>query len=116
MIVLRYFDIVLVVAAAPILLLIGVPAVGYLGGAAAWIALRFVGAVVDRRALALADQRAMLSLKLGYLIGRLFLLALAVIAVRSADGRDAGLTALMVIVAAFTSQLVTSIADRPGSR
>ena len=40
---LRFFDVALVVVAAPIMLLIGVPAAGYLIGAGAWIALRAVG-------------------------------------------------------------------------
>ena len=44
---LAYLDVVLLVVAAPIMLLIGVPAVGYLVGAGVWIALRAVG-VVDR--------------------------------------------------------------------
>lgn len=115
MIVLRYFDIVLIVAALPIMLLIGVPPVGYLAATAAWIALRLLGAVVERRAVA-GDPRVAISLRLGYLVGRLFALAITVIVVRNASGQHAGLTALLVIVAAFTTQLVTSIADRPGAR
>src|SRR5436305_8361246 len=51
----RYLDVVLLVLAAPIMLLIGVPAVGYLVGAAAWIALRAVGEGVDRAAAASTD-------------------------------------------------------------
>ncbi len=39
---LRYFDVALVLVAAPILLLIGVSALGYLVGAGAWIALRAI--------------------------------------------------------------------------
>ena len=35
--ILRFFDVVLIVVAAPIMLLIGVPAAGYLIGAGAWI-------------------------------------------------------------------------------
>ena len=45
---------------------------------------------------------------MGYMLGRLFLLALAVILVRKSDGQDAGLTALAVIVVAFTVQLVSA--------
>ena len=50
MAVLRYFDVVLLVLAAPIMLLIGVPAGGYLIGAGAWIVLRAVGVGVERYA------------------------------------------------------------------
>jgi len=113
---LRYIDVVLVVVAAPILLLIGVPAVGYLVGAGAWILLRAVGVGVDRYAAAIGEQSRELTLRLSYLLGRLFLLALTIILVRKDAGRDDGLTALVVIVFAFTMQLAASIATRPRKR
>ena len=112
---LAYLDVVLVVVAAPIMLLIGVPAVGYLVGAGAWIALRAVGVVIDRVIPSLHDPKAEITLRLAYLLGRLFLLAIAVILVRNGAGRDDGLTALLVIVFAFTTQLVTSFLTRPRS-
>jgi hypothetical protein len=112
---LRYIDVVLVVLAAPIMLLIGVPADGYGIGAGAWIALRAVGVAVDRYAGSL-DQRREVPLRLAYLLGRLFALALTIILVRRGEGRDAGLTALVVIVFAYTVSLVASFTDRPRSR
>ena len=110
---LAYLDVVLLVVAAPIMLLIGVPAVGYLVGAGAWILLRVVGIGVDRLAASIGDPNREITLRLAYLIGRLFLLAIAVILVRNGSGRDDGLTALLVIVFAFTTQLVTSFLTRP---
>ncbi|HSC04467.1 MAG TPA: hypothetical protein VLC49_14150 [Solirubrobacteraceae bacterium] len=110
-----YLDVVVLVVAAPIMLLIGVPAVGYLVGAGAWIALRAVGIAVERAAAAAGDPRREASLRLAYLLGRLFLLAIAVILVRNGAGRDDGLTALLVIVFAFTVQLVLSVLNRPRS-
>jgi hypothetical protein len=113
---LRYLDVVLLVVAAPILLLIGVPAAGYGAGAGAWIVLRAAGVGVDRAAATFSDQGRELSLRLGYLLGRLFLLALTVILVRRGSGRDAGLAALLVIVFAYTMQLGISVVTRPRSR
>ena len=110
---LSYLDVLVLVVAAPIMLLIGVPAVGYLVGAGAWIVLRAAGIAVDRGAAAAGDPRREVSLRLGYLLGRLFLLAIAVILVRNGSGRDAGLTALLVIVFAFTMQLILSFLNRP---
>ena len=49
-------------------------------------------------------------------MGRLFLLAIVVIVVRNGSGRDDGLTALVVIVFAFTTQLILSFLTRPGAR
>jgi hypothetical protein len=114
--VLSYLDIVVVVVAAPILLLIGVPALGYGVGAGTWIALRALGVVVDHYAARMSDKQAEVVLRLGYLMGRLFVLALAVILVRRGAGRDDGLTALLVIVFAFTLQLVLTFLSRPRSR
>jgi len=113
---LRYIDVVLVVLAAPIMLLIGVSATGYLAGAAAWIVLRVVGVGVERFAATSADQRLQLTVRLSYMLGRLFALALTIILVRKGSGKDAGLAALVVIVFAFTIQLATSAIARPRTR
>jgi len=113
---LAYLDVVILVVAAPIMLLIGVPAVGYLVGAGAWIVLRAIGVGIERVVPSLRDPRGEVTLRLAYLLGRLFTLAIAVILVRNAAGRDDGLTALLVIVFAFTAQLVLSFMTRPRSR
>jgi hypothetical protein len=114
--VLRYLDIVLVVLAAPIMLLIGVSPAGYLIGAGVWIALRAIGIAVEHYAAITAEASRQIGIRLGYMLGRLFLLAIAVILVRKSDGQDAGLAALAVIVAAFTIQLAGSAVGRPRTR
>ena len=113
--ILAYLDVVVVAVATPIMLLIGVSAAGYLAGAGVWVALRAAGVGVDRVAASLEDPRAEITIRLAYLLGRLFLLAIAVILVRDGSGRDAGLTALLVIVFAFTMQLLLSFLTRPRS-
>ncbi len=112
---LRYFDVVLVVAAAPIMLLIGVSATGYGAGAGVWILLRAAGEVVERVAVK-APPNQQISIRLGFLIGRLFALAITVILVRKASGQDAGLTALLVIVFAYTVSMFLSVVNRPRSK
>ena len=113
---LRYFDVVLVIVAAPILLLIGVSPAGYAIGAGAWIVLRAVGVAVDRSATEIKDLGRATGIRLGYMLGRLFALALAVVLARKAYGQGAGLTALALVVAAFTVQLVVSAVTRPRMR
>ena len=113
---LAYFDVLVLVVAAPIMLLIGVPAVGYLVGAGVWILLRALGVLVERIIADIDDPRREVTLRLAYLMGRLFILAIAVILVRNAAGRDDGLTALAVIVFAFTTQLVITFATRSRAR
>jgi hypothetical protein len=110
---LRYFDVVVIVVAAPIMIAIGVSSAGYAIGAGAWIVLRAVGEVLERNKALHADPRIDVSVRLGYMLSRLFLLAVAVILARSAAGRDAGLAALAVIVVAFTIQLAISAINRP---
>jgi len=112
--VLRYFDVVLIVVAAPIMLLIGVPALGYALGAGPWIALRAVGVGVERAALSVHPNK-MIGIRMAYMMGRLFLLALAVILARQSGSQGDGLAALVVIVVAFTVQLGISAATRPRS-
>ena len=114
--ILRYFDVALVILAAPIMLLIGVPALGYGIGAGAWLALRAVGVAVERAAEGARDPRTQIGLRLGYMLGRLFALALAVVLARQSGNRHDGLTALVVVAVAFTVQLATSALTRVGSR
>jgi hypothetical protein len=109
----RFLDVALLVLAAPIVLLVGVSTSGYLIAAGAWIALRGVGVLIDRGAGVVPEPGRELGLRLGFMLGRLFLLALTIILVRKGEGRDAGLTALLVIVFAFTVQLGTSAVTRP---
>jgi hypothetical protein len=116
MTVLRYIDVVLIVAFAPIMLLIGVPAVGYGVGVGAWIVLRAVGIGVERYARTLSVNNRELTLRLAYPMVRIFALALAVILVRNAAGKDDGIATLAVVVFAFTIHLGVSFADRPGVR
>jgi hypothetical protein len=111
-----YFDVILVVVAAPILLLIGVSADGYGLGGGAWIVLRLLGVALERALAATTEPRTQISLRMGYMLGRLFLLALAVIVARQVGGQNGGLTALAVVVIAFTAQLATSALNRPRSR
>jgi hypothetical protein len=116
MVMLRYFDVVLLVLATPIVLLIGVSATGYCIAAAAWIVLRAIGVVAERGASAAPQQSQQIGLRLGYMLLRLFALALTIILIRRGAGRDAGLAALLVIVFAFTMQLGISAITRPRSR
>jgi hypothetical protein len=113
---LRYFDVAVLVIATPIMLLIGVPAGGYLLGAGAWIVLRAIGVGVEHAATSASQPTEQVGLRLAYMLGRLFLLALAVIVARQAFGRDAGITALAVVVFAFTVQLAMSAFSHGRSR
>jgi hypothetical protein len=113
---LRYLDVVLVVVAAPIMIAIGVSAPGYAIAGAAWIVLRAVGEVLERNQALHANFRTEVNVRLVFMLSRLFLLAIAVIIARSQEGRDAGLTALVVVAVAFTVQLAVSATSGIGRK
>jgi hypothetical protein len=110
---LSYFDLLVLVVAAPIMLLLGVPAAGYGIGAGVWIGLRAIGVGVERYAASTTEMNRQVAVRMGYMLGRLFTLAIAVILVRKSDGQNAGLACLAVVVFAFTVQLATSALTRP---
>jgi hypothetical protein len=116
MVLLRYLDVVLVVLAAPFVVLMDLPVLGYCVGAAAWIANRAAGVLVERHARGRADVRAAVGINLGALIVRSWLVGLTILAVGLAGEREDGLTAAVLLLAAFTLYFVTSLLLRPLER
>jgi hypothetical protein len=113
---LRYLDVALVLLAAPFVVLMGAPVLGYAVGTAAWLVHRALGALLERRARAKRDVRAALGLNLGGVIARTWLVGLTILAVGLAAEREDGLTAAIVLLAAFTVYFVTSLLLRPHER
>jgi hypothetical protein len=114
---LRYIDVVLMAVAAPILLLIGVSAVGYGVAAGVWVGLRVIEIGVNRYAAALGDQkRELITKQLAFPLVRIFVLALTVILLRREAGQGAGLTALVLLVVLFTIRFAIAFAERPRAR
>ena len=112
----RWLDVVLVVLAAPFVILTGLPVLGYVVGALAWVANRTIGTLVERRASASQDVRKAVGLNLAALIARTWLVGLTILAVGLAGDREDGLTAAIVLLAAFTLYFVTSLLLRPLER
>jgi hypothetical protein len=105
----RWLDVVLVVLAAPFVVLMDLPVLGYAAGALAWIANRAIGAAVERYAGGQQDVRRAVGLNLGALIARTWLVGLTILAVGLAGQREDGLTAAVLLLAAFTLYFVTSL-------
>ena len=113
---LRWIDVILVVAVAPFVLLTGVPALGYVVGAGAWIATRLLATLVERRAAASDNPKTVAGLMLFTGLGRAWLLGLSILVVGLAGSREDGLTAAIVVAAAFTLYLALGIAMGPKRR
>src|SRR6185503_8313496 len=76
----RWLDVILVILAAPFVVLMGLPVLGYTVGALAWIANRGIGVWVERIAARQGDVRRAVGLNLGALIARSWLVGLSILA------------------------------------
>jgi hypothetical protein len=114
MVVPRYLDVVLVAIGAVPALALGAPEFGYLVGAGAWILQRIISAA-DRRLLSdkATNLRRQLSLNLFEPFVRIWLLAGAIVLAGVAGHRADGLTAAMVIFAAYSIAFVIRLLSGP---
>jgi hypothetical protein len=109
----RYLDCLVVVAFLPFALIAGLPALGVLVGAAAWLLQRALGTVIDARAAAAPDARSATGITFVGVMGRPFLLALTILAVGLLGEKRDGLAAAILVLVAFTVYLILSIVIRP---
>jgi hypothetical protein len=110
----RYADLALLAVALPAFLLAGWPLLGYVVAAAAWLAQRTIQIAALRRVTNAAergDRRAALGTMAGATLGRVWLIALAVLLVGLAE-REAGLAAALLSAALFTVYLGTQFVTR----
>jgi hypothetical protein len=112
----RYLDMLLIVLAAPFVILTGAPLLGFLAGGLAWIATRVIGVAVERYARSRKDPRAVAGLNLAMLMGRAWVLGLTILVVGLTGTRQDGLTAALLALAVFTVYFITSLVLRPLER
>ena len=111
----RYLDIVLLVLAAPIVILMDGPILGYSVGVGVWILQRIGEAWLDAAGQR-GDAKRAVGLKFASMIGRTWLVAVAILAVGLAGEREDGFTAAVVCLAAYTVHLATALILRPLER
>lgn len=101
---LKYVDLLVLIAALAIFLLGGLPMLGFAVGAAAWLAQRGIQLVATRRAnaeLAAGNRQRAMATVATTSLGRVWLMATAVLLVGLAE-REAGLAAALLVVVLFT--------------
>ena len=111
---LRYGDLVLLALALPAFLIAGWPMLGYVVAAAAWLAQRGIQALAARRvrsSIASGERRAAFGIMGATMLGRVWLIALAVLIVGLVE-REAGLAAALLSAALFTLYFGTQVLDR----
>lgn len=105
---LRYGDLALLAAALPLFVIAGWPLLGYAVAAAAWIAQRVIEWAANRRAAAAMAQRQRRT-ALGVIgaatLGRVWLVALAVLLVGLLGARQDGLAAALLSAVLMTAHL-----------
>jgi hypothetical protein len=112
----RYLDAVLVVLAAPFVVLLGAPVLGYAVGGGAWIVQRAAAVAIERRAARSDNVKTALGLNMASLVVRAWLIGLTILAVGLIAEREDGLTAGVTVLAAFTVYFATSLIIRPLER
>src|SRR6188508_1079036 len=108
---LRQLDLLVLALALPVFLLAGLPMLGYAVAAGAWLAARGIELLIDRRvasALERGERRTAMGATAFSKLGRVWLLALAVLLTGLAD-RDAGLAAAVLCAVLFTIHLGTDV-------
>ena len=111
----RYADVLLVLLAAPFVILMGGPMLGYVVGAVAWIATRILGVLVERYARG-RNAKQQVGLNFAALMGRAWILGITILVVGLAGDREDGLMAALLALVAFTVYLATSLILRPTER
>jgi hypothetical protein len=105
----RYADVLLVILAAPFVILMGGPLLGYLVGGGVWILTRILSAYIERAAKG-RSAKAQVGLNFGVLMGRAWILGITILVVGLAGEREDGLMAALVALVAFTVYLATTLA------
>jgi hypothetical protein len=105
---LRYIDVGLVVATAPFVALAGLPMIGYLFAGLAWVVTRLGAEWLDRRADT-DDVRQRVGYHVAGMMARVWIVVLAIVAARLVGGRDDGVMAAALVLAAFTVYFATQL-------
>jgi len=100
----KYVDLLLLAVALAVFLLGGLPLLGYAVGAVAWLAQRGIQAVAAKRSqeeLKAGNRQKAMGIVAATTLGRVWLMATAVLLVGLAE-REAGLSAAVLVLVLFT--------------
>jgi hypothetical protein len=112
----RQLDLVLLALALPIFLIFDLPLLGYVVAAGAWVAQRLLQRFAVRRAAGASERRTALGLIAAATLGRVWLLALAILLVGVLADEDAGLAAAVLAAALVTVYLAGEAATQLSAR
>ena len=109
----RYIDVVLLVLAAPFVIALGAPVLGFAVGAGAWLLQRVIAVAVEARVKRMPDFRRGVALGLASSLARAWGVGIAILLVGLLAEREDGLTAGITVLAAYTVYFALSLVLRP---
>ena len=116
--VLRNIDLLVLALALPLFIALGAPISGYIAAGGAWVLGRAVKHVAEskrERAFADNDRNTALGLTAASMLGRLWIVAAAILVVGLVDEREAGLAAALLAAALVTASLIAETVGHMGS-
>jgi hypothetical protein len=113
--VLKHVDLLLLVLALPVFLLAGFPIGGYITGAIAWLLQKGIKEYSERKARETDDPRRMVGITAGSMIGRGWLVAIAIFVGFFVSGQDdhVGLGAAVLVIVLFSAYFAATMIVRP---
>jgi hypothetical protein len=87
---------------------------GYVLGTCAWLLTRAGTAYAYGRARSIGDPKLRAGLQVGGMMGRIWIVAVAVVVAKFAGGKADGIMAACLVLAAFTVYFVMSFVTREG--
>ena len=109
----RNVDLIFLALALGVFLALGLPILGWVTGAGAWVLQRLLRDFLTRRARKADDPREMVGYLAGSMIARGWLCALIIFGIGIATEDDVGLSAAVLFVLTFTFYLSVSMITRP---
>ena len=109
----RNVDLIFLALVLPLFLLTGLPLLGWVAAAGAWVLQRLLRDFLASRARKAEDPRSIVGYMTGSLIGRGWLCALIIFGVGFATDDDVGLSAAVLFIATFTIYLTITMITRP---
>jgi len=110
--ILRNVDLLVLALALPVWVALGLPALGWIAAAGAWILSRVLQSFAERRAADSGKRQAALGARAAMLVGRLYLVGLAVLGAGVAD-RESGLSAAFLSLIVFTVYFMSLLIVKP---
>jgi hypothetical protein len=104
--ILRNVDLGLLVIAIPVWIAAQLPALGWVAATVSWLASRWFQSFAERRAAAKGSRQAALGARAASLLGRLYVVTIAVFVAGLID-RESGLTGAVLAVVVFTVYFIS---------